>query len=66
MDALIYRKICVYEVFLIKLYFKATFRGISIKDISKTMILGIICAILFWLMQEMLKRTFYKNSTSLL
>ena len=38
------------------------FRGISIKDISQMMILGIICAILFWLIQEMLKRTFYKNS----
>ena len=42
------------------------FRGISIKDISQMMILGIVCAILFWLMQEMLKRIFYKNFTSLL
>lgn len=36
------------------------FREITIKDISQMMILGIVCAILFWLIQEILKRTFYK------
>lgn len=41
------------------------FRGITIKMIAEMIILGIICAILFWLIQEILKRTFYKNTTSL-
>lgn len=41
------------------------FLGISIRDISLMMILGFICAILFWLMQKILKRAFYKHSTDL-
>lgn len=36
------------------------FRGISIKFIFQMMILGIICAILFWLIQEVFKRTCLK------
>ena len=41
------------------------FRGISIRDhISLMMILGIICAILFWLTQKILKKAFFKHSTT--
>ena len=42
------------------------FRGIAIKNMFQMMLWGIICAILFWLMQEMLKKTFYKNPTDFL
>lgn len=42
------------------------FRGVTIKLIAEMIILAIICAILFWIIQEILKRTFYKNTTSLL
>lgn len=43
------------------------FRGISIirDNISQMMILGIICAILFWLTQKILGRAFFKHSTDL-
>ena len=42
------------------------FRGISIRDIALMMIVGIICAILFWFTQKIGKRVFYKHSTDLL
>ena len=42
------------------------FRGISIRDIALMIIVGIICAILFWFTQKIGKRVFYKHSTDLL